>query len=111
MLLPALEEMLRLTLGAAIKVELRLAEGLPKLLADRGQLETVLVNLATNARDAMPDGGVLTFAAGAASSHSMPSDLQPGSYVQITVADTGIGMDMATAARATEPFFSTKPSG
>ena len=81
-------------------------------MADRGQLETVLVNLATNARDAMPDGGTLTLAAAteevtAARVH--PVGLKPGDYVRLAVTDTGTGMDRTTLERAMEPFFTTKP--
>jgi PAS domain S-box-containing protein len=111
-LLHELGEILTHTLGATIQVSLRLEPDLRPLLADRGQLETVLVNLATNARDAMPNGGELTLSANheiAASSH--PAGLVPGRYVRLTVADAGEGMDAATLARAREPFFTTKRSG
>ena len=85
-----------------------------KLFADKGQLETVLVNIATNSRDAMPSGGRIGFSA---TSHKIePSgqeaiELSPGSYVVITVIDNGCGMDRATLARVTEPFFTTKGVG
>ena len=91
--------------------------GVPALLADRGQLETVLVNLASNARDAMGGAGVVTLSAvpetvaqahGVAAGTNCPS---PGAYVRLSVADTGTGMDAATLARAAEPFFTTKPHG
>ena len=114
-LLGDLREVLAHTIGAAIEVEVRLGTALPPLLADKGQLETVLVNLATNARDAMPAGGKLVFSAATeivssdASPH--PAGLVPGRYVRLTVADTGIGMDAATLARAGEPFFTTKKIG
>jgi CheY-like chemotaxis protein len=88
--------------------------GLPPLLADRGQLETVLVNLATNARDAMASGGTLTMRAEAeAVSTALPHPvgLRSGNYIRITVADTGSGMDTAVLARVTEPFFTTKSTG
>jgi CheY-like chemotaxis protein len=85
----------------------------PPILADKGQLETALVNLATNGRDAMPGGGRLTIAAEA---ETVPAGgpraaLAPGCYVRITVADTGTGMDEATLAHAAEPFFTTKGPG
>ena len=102
------------TLGATIEVKLRLAPDLRPLLADRGQLETVLVNLATNARDAMPDGGELVLSADAetvAPGASPPqTGLATGRYIRLTVADAGVGMDAATLARAREPFFTTKRS-
>ena len=111
-LLHELGEILTHTLGATIMVRLRLEAGLRPLLADRGQLETVLVNLATNARDAMPNGGELILSA----EHEMatvphPAGLATGRYVRLTVTDAGTGMDAATLARAREPFFTTKRTG
>ena len=114
-LLNGLAEMLAHTLGAGIEVQVSLASGLPPLLADKGQLETVLVNLATNARDAMPQGGRLVLAAAPAvvctGSAEHKAGLQPGRYVRLCVADTGQGMDAATLAHAAEPFFTTKEIG
>ena len=100
------------TLGPGIEVVVRVPAGLPKLLADRGQLETVLVNLAANARDAMPGGGRLVCSATAATVAD-PGIGQPaaGEYVRISVADSGAGMDATTLARAAEPFFTTKGPG
>ncbi len=107
------------TLGGGIKVELAFNEILPQLLVDRKQLETVLVNLATNARDAMVEGGsmdgardaghVLRLSASVANGEA--AGLLPVPYVKIDVSDTGAGMDAATLRRATEPFFTTKPRG
>ncbi len=120
-LLHGLHEMLAHTLGGSITVRLDLppagletGQAGPCLLADRGQLETVLVNLAINARDAMPDGGTLTFAAHdetvpTAAGHR--AGLAAGDYVRVSAADDGTGMDAATLARAAEPFFTTKPIG
>jgi PAS domain S-box-containing protein len=110
MLLRGLQEVLRYTLGAAIVVRLDVPPSLPPVLADRGQLETVLVNLATNARDAMLDGGTMTMAARLAAAPAN-GRLAPGLYLRISVADTGAGMDAATLARAGEPFFTTKANG
>ncbi len=114
-LLTDLREMLAHTLGGTTDVQVALAADLPPLLADKGQLETVLVNLATNARDAMPQGGRLILsAAGEIVSPGSPEHqlgLTPGHYVRLGVADTGIGMNAATLARASEPFFTTKPVG
>jgi signal transduction histidine kinase/ActR/RegA family two-component response regulator len=113
-LLSSLCEVLRHTLGSQVDVNLDLHEDLPPLLADKGQLETVLVNLANNARDAMPDGGKMTLSATVeiVEANTTPhADLQPGRYVRLSIADTGSGMDEATLARALEPFFSTKPPG
>jgi signal transduction histidine kinase len=107
------EQMLRRLLGEHVELTLRCAADEP-VEADRGQLEQVLVNLAINARDAMPGGGTIRVttrslelnreAAGAVG-------LQDGRYVGIAVADDGEGMDEATAARAFDPFFTTKREG
>jgi PAS domain S-box-containing protein len=113
-LLNGIRELLTHTVGAAIEVCAYADAGLPPLLADQGQLETALINLGTNARDAMPGGGTLTLAAAAvefADSGLRPHGISPGAYVRITVADTGSGMDAATFARVAEPFFTTKPQG
>jgi len=113
--LNGLREILVHTLGAAITVDVRPDPGAPPLLADKGQLETALVNLATNARDAMPEGGQLTLSASAETVESdgppHPAGLPAGRYVRLTVADTGAGMDAATRERAVEPFFTTKHVG
>jgi signal transduction histidine kinase/CheY-like chemotaxis protein len=110
--LNSIREVLGLTLGSPIDVHAVLEPDLPLLLADKGQLETALVNLGTNARDAMPDGGRLTLSAareqvGVDVRH--PAGLAGGGYVRISVSDTGVGMDAATLAHASEPFFTTKP--
>ena len=114
-LLNDLREILAHTLGTGIDVQVRLDSDLPPLLADKGQLETVLVNLATNARDAMPRGGRLILSAAAETvspgSPGHSSGLTPGRYVRLRVADSGTGMSAATLARASEPFFTTKPAG
>jgi PAS domain S-box-containing protein len=112
-LLAGMREILAHTIGAAIDVKMEVQAALPPLLADKGQLETVLVNLATNARDAMPRGGTLILAAvlevlqqSAELSH--PVTLQAGSYVCLSVSDDGEGMLPTVLARASEPFFTTK---
>jgi PAS domain S-box-containing protein len=114
-LLKGLRDILTHTLGATIIVRVEpAAYGLPPLLADKGQLETAMVNLATNARDAMPGGGVLTLAAVAETvpeQRSHPAGLKPGRYLRLSVVDSGTGMDAAILARITEPFFTTKPQG
>jgi CheY-like chemotaxis protein len=88
------------------------AENLPSAKADTNQLEMAVLNLAVNARDAMPDGGTLRITAGAEKVEALSRPgLKPGTYVKLSVADTGVGMDEATLARAIEPFFSTKGVG
>jgi signal transduction histidine kinase/CheY-like chemotaxis protein len=112
-LLADLQELLRRTLGGSIDVRARIAPVLPSLLADRRQLETVLLNLATNARDALPNGGEVVLAADCetvAGNMGQPN-LAPGRYIRLSVSDTGVGMDAATLDRAAEPFFTTKPRG
>lgn len=112
-LLDSLREMLAHTLGASVAICLDTADALPPILADRGQLESVLINLATNARDAMPEGGSLTFSAVTETIVAEPDDggPAPGAYVRLAVADTGKGMAPETLARAWEPFFTTKQQG
>ena len=114
-----LEKMLRRLIGAhiALVIDCSARSPLPRVRADVGQLEQVIINLAVNARDAMPDGGTLTIRTGEAAlseadclAHS-DFDVRPGRYVVIAVSDTGIGMDAATQARMFEPFFTTKGVG
>jgi PAS domain S-box-containing protein len=116
LLLTDLREILTHTLGAGTSVRVDAPTGLPSLLADKGQLETVLINMATNARDAMGGTGVLTLAAAIevlpkADGPRPVADLKAGSYVRLGVSDTGIGMTPEVLARVTEPFFTTKPQG
>jgi signal transduction histidine kinase len=103
-------DLLRRSLGPSIAIELDLPAGLPPALADQNQIELALLNLAVNARDAMPDGGRLEIALAV---ETVPSarDLAAGKYVCLRVADTGCGMDPQTLSRAIEPFFSTKEVG
>jgi signal transduction histidine kinase/CheY-like chemotaxis protein len=102
------------TLGNRIAVRVEAACPLPRVLADRGQLETTLVNLAVNARDAMPEGGTLTFAAAldvVADGAIHPGVSESGTYVRISVSDTGAGIDRSLLERVLLPFFTTKPPG
>ena len=107
-LVGSLSDLLASTVGPAVRVVVKVASDLPPAMADANQIELALLNLAVNARDAMPDGGVLTIAA---LSVVDPPDLPAGRYVALSVADTGVGMDAQTLARAVEPFFSTKGVG
>jgi CheY-like chemotaxis protein len=110
-----MERLLRRTLGEHIQLIVSLAPELPTVLADPGQLEQVLVNLAVNSRDAMPQGGRLQIRTSEVEldeefvhEHSVAT---PGPHARLTVADTGSGMTPAVAARAFEPFYSTKRKG
>ncbi|MEG8223132.1 PAS domain-containing protein [Sphingomonas sp. HH69] len=100
------------TIGPKIDLRVSIADDLPPARADANQLEMAILNLSVNARDAMPAGGELTISASRASVRGRhPAGLRVGHYVRLSVADTGIGMDEATRARAIEPFFSTKGIG
>lgn len=100
------------TTGPQIDVVVQAEDDLPAAKADPNQLEMALLNLAVNARDAMPHGGTLRISATAEKvNRKHRSGLKPGAYVKLSVADTGTGMDEATLARAVEPFFSTKGIG
>ena len=98
------------TIGPNIEVNMRFPGELPRVHTDPYQLEAALMNLAVNARDAMPRGGSITISA-APERVRDHATLAPGDYVRLTVADTGEGMDEATLARASEPFFTTKGVG
>jgi CheY-like chemotaxis protein len=113
--LAELRELIARTLGEAVPIELDLDPDTRPIRADAAELQAALLNLANNARDAMPGGGVLRLATrnldvGCAEAALFP-ELEPGAYVAVAVADTGEGMDRATLARAFEPFFTTKPVG
>lgn len=100
------------TIGPQISIVVDAPINLPTATADPNQLEMALLNLCVNARDAMPDGGTIRISAREESVHGIHhSELPSGNYLCLSVADTGIGMDAATVARAVEPFFSTKGIG
>jgi len=99
------------SIGPGIEIRTRFPPGLPLAVTDPYQLETALLNLAVNARDAMPRGGVLTISAEADLVGGDDAALRPGGYIRLSIADTGEGMDEATTARAMEPFFTTKGVG
>jgi signal transduction histidine kinase len=109
-------DFLRRTLGEAVSLETVLAGGLWRAFADPNQLENALLNLALNARDAMPNGGKVTIETAnsfldQAYVGRLPEPVEPGQYVMIAVADTGTGMDNVTRERAFDPFFTTKGIG
>ena len=109
------ERMLARLIPENIRLVTKLENDLGAVRADSGQIEQVIINLAINARDAMPDGGVLTITTANAelsSTHSRQRfAVRPGRYVMVSVADTGTGMDEETQAHIFEPFYTTKPVG
>ena len=113
-LMQDLERRLRQTFGPAITLKINIDSQFPDILTDSGQLQAALLNLAFNARDAMPQGGTFTIhvaLVNLANEDEIRINLAPGRYMVMTVTDTGIGMDQATLARACEPFFTTKQIG
>ena len=98
------------SLGTGVEIAADLPEGIPTAHIDPRQVELAVLNLALNARDAMPGGGVVVIALSAVSSEA-DTDLLPGRYLCLSVSDSGVGMDAATLRRAIEPFFSTKEIG
>ena len=113
-LVDGMTDLLRRTLGPTIDVRTAFSDGLAAVLMDPGQLELALLNLAVNARDAMPRGGGLVISArreAVGPGQAQVEDLAAGDYVRIAVSDTGTGMDDATRKRAVEPFFTTKGVG
>jgi len=114
-LVASMEDLIRRTMGERIELELVLAGGLWLTQCDPNQLESAILNLVINARDAMPEGGRLTIETCNAHLDTVYAasqrDVRPGQYVCICVTDTGTGMDAGTVAKAFDPFFTTKPIG
>jgi PAS domain S-box-containing protein len=111
----SVEELLRRSIGEQVELRTRLDGNLRAMVADRGQVEQVLFNLAVNARDAMPNGGSLTIDTGNLNVDdgyaAIHTGVRLGKYVRLRVSDTGIGMAAEVLERAFEPFFTTKPRG
>ena len=109
-LVRGMDDLLRRSIGPSVAIVLDLPAGLPSALADHNQIELALLNLAVNARDAMPEGGTLTVSL---SQERVPAgdSLAAGTYLRLCVSDSGGGMDAETLSRAIEPFFSTKDVG
>ncbi|WP_309242883.1 ATP-binding protein [Lichenibacterium dinghuense] len=114
-LVASLDELLRRTIGEAIRLEIVRADGLWRTLCDPHQLENAVLNLCINARDAMPGGGRITIQTAnvcldnAYARHH--PEVTPGQFVRVSVTDTGTGMPPEVVAKAFEPFFTTKPAG
>ncbi|MEO8547309.1 MAG: ATP-binding protein [Sphingomicrobium sp.] len=109
-LLKGMEDLVSRSIGPLIHVEFDLPEEIPPALIDPNQLELAVLNLAINARDAMPSGGTLRIALETRSANRSLG-LAPGTYLCLSIGDNGVGMDAATLAHAVEPFFSTKGHG
>ena len=107
--------MLRRLIGENINIEMKLSPGIGNIRADVSQIEQILLNIAVNARDAMSDGGTLTFDTSEVElrlkSTSLSPELFNGNYIVVKVTDTGTGMDEKTKSRVFEPFFTTKKKG
>jgi PAS domain S-box-containing protein len=109
-LIRGMADLIERSVGSQIEVRLDLAARLPPAIVDANQIELAVLNLVINARDAMPEGGVLTIAVDEGEPQA-GEELSPGRYVRLSVSDTGHGMDAETLRKATEPFFSTKGVG
>jgi signal transduction histidine kinase len=111
-LMSGMKELLERALGHGVELRTQFQSGMPAALVDANQLELALLNVALNARDAMPEGGTLTISAAMSTPADAPDGkLLPGDYVHISIEDDGVGMDETTLAKSTEPFFTTKGPG
>ncbi len=114
-LIEGMTELIRRSVGPEISIELRMNSARRPVICDASQLENALLNLAINARDAMPDGGRLVIRCDdrdfSAADIAGQEGVEPGSFIEISVSDTGTGMTDEVASRVFEPFFTTKPIG
>jgi PAS domain S-box-containing protein len=114
-LVGSMEDLLRRSIGEAIRLDIVAPPDLWTTFCDPNQLESALLNLVLNSRDAMPDGGTLTIACANVGSaelaETVRGDVTPGDHVCLSVSDTGVGMSESVRARAFDPFFTTKPTG
>ena len=110
-LIAGMTDLLDRSLGPRVVLRLDIPDGLPPARIDANQLELAILNLAINARDAMPDGGSIDIRVAEYQAKKSDATLQPGRYLKLSVVDTGTGMSPETLKRAVEPFFSSKPLG
>jgi CheY-like chemotaxis protein/anti-sigma regulatory factor (Ser/Thr protein kinase) len=106
-----MRDLIERSIGPRIALTIAIEADVPPAQFDPNQFELALLNLAINARDAMPSGGKLRLRIAEDESAGARADLMPGRYIRVSVSDTGTGMNAETLARAVEPFFSTKPAG
>jgi PAS domain S-box-containing protein len=106
-------DMIESSVGSKVEIHLSLRRGLPRALLDSQQFEMAILNIALNARDAMPEGGLITISTGKAhlNGDAGSQGLQPGDYIVVEIRDEGVGMPPPVAKRAVEPFFTTKATG
>ncbi len=110
-------KLIRSAIGVEHALDIQLASHLPEIVADRSQIEQILINLCLNAKDAMPKGGAIRLSTlvseltTAGADRSVPYNANPGHYVELLVEDSGCGMDPETVRRMFDPFFTTKPDG
>jgi signal transduction histidine kinase/CheY-like chemotaxis protein len=110
-LLVGMKDLLEISAGPGIAVELELCEGRPAVVVDPSQLEMAVLNLAVNSRDAMPEGGILTISTCTRTHSQEEGELQSGDYVVVTVTDSGRGIPAQLLGKVFDPFFTTKPLG
>ena len=110
-IMEGMSSMVDCLMSAEVQISIHAGKNLGLVRADQGQLEQVILNLTTNAREAMPEGGTLTIAIDKYQSSIDQAELPPGEYIRLTVSDTGVGMTEKIRSRIFEPFFTTKKTG